>query len=187
MTQGSDRQAGSSVHGILQTRTLGCPPSGDPPDAGIEPASLISPALADGSLPLAPPGKPRDQIHNFISNGKHSTYVFIQYLFPPTCIECLLCWGLLRGPRHFLEVGILIVSKKKLRYRQLPQIPQLRSGRASISMQVVVSRGFPGSSAGKESACNSGDTGPIPGSGRAPGEGIGYPVQYSWLPWWLRQ
>ena len=40
--------------------------------------------------------------------------------------------------------------------------------------------GFPGSSAGKESACNAGDTGSIPGSGIYPGEGIGYPLQYSW-------
>ena len=39
---------------------------------------------------------------------------------------------------------------------------------------------FPGSSAGKESACNTGDPGSIPGSGRSPGEGIGYPLQYSW-------
>ena len=41
--------------------------------------------------------------------------------------------------------------------------------------------GFPGSSVGKESACNEGDTGSIPGSGRSPGEGIGYPLQYSCL------
>ena len=41
--------------------------------------------------------------------------------------------------------------------------------------------GFPRSSAGKESACNAGDTGSIPGSGRPPGEGIGYPLQYSGL------
>ena len=34
-------------------------------------------------------------------------------------------------------------------------------------------------SAGKESACNAGDPGSIPGSGRSPGEGIGYPLQYS--------
>ena len=39
---------------------------------------------------------------------------------------------------------------------------------------------FPGSSAGKESACNAGDPGLIPGSGRSPREGIGYPLQYSW-------
>ena len=36
------------------------------------------------------------------------------------------------------------------------------------------------SSVGKESVCNAGDPGLIPGSGRSPGEGIGYPLQYSW-------
>ena len=40
--------------------------------------------------------------------------------------------------------------------------------------------GFPDSSAGKESACNAGDPGSIPGSERPAGEGIGYPLQYSW-------
>ena len=40
--------------------------------------------------------------------------------------------------------------------------------------------GFPDSSVGKESACNAGDTGSIPGLGRSPGEGIGYRLQYSW-------
>ena len=40
--------------------------------------------------------------------------------------------------------------------------------------------GFPSSSAGKESACNAGDPGLIPGLGRFPGGGIGYPLQYSW-------
>ena len=40
--------------------------------------------------------------------------------------------------------------------------------------------GFPDSSAGKDSACNVGDLGLIPGLGRSPGEGIGYPLQYSW-------
>ena len=55
--------------------------------------------------------------------------------------------------------------------------------------------GFPGGSVGKESTCNAGDPGSIPGSGRSPGEGIGYPLQYPGLenthssilglPWWL--
>ena len=36
------------------------------------------------------------------------------------------------------------------------------------------------SSAGKESACNAGDPGSIPGLGRSAGEGIGYPLQYPW-------
>ena len=42
-------------------------------------------------------------------------------------------------------------------------------------------KGFPGDSAGKESACNVGDVGSIPGWGRSPGEGKGYPLQYSGL------
>ena len=41
--------------------------------------------------------------------------------------------------------------------------------------------GFPGGSDGKESACNAGDPGLIPGSGRYPGEGNGYPLQFSCL------
>ena len=41
--------------------------------------------------------------------------------------------------------------------------------------------GFPCGSAGKESACNEGDLGLIPGLGRSPGEGKGYPLQYSGL------
>ena len=36
------------------------------------------------------------------------------------------------------------------------------------------------SSAGKESACNTSNPSLIPGSGRSPGEGVGYPLQYSW-------
>ena len=41
--------------------------------------------------------------------------------------------------------------------------------------------GFPCGSTGKESACNAGDLGSIPGLGRPPGEGKGYPLQHSGL------
>ena len=46
-------------------------------------------------------------------------------------------------------------------------------------------KGFPGSLSGKESACNTGDPGWIPGSGRSPGEGNIYPLQFlAWrIPW----
>ena len=40
--------------------------------------------------------------------------------------------------------------------------------------------GFPGSSVGKESACSAGDPSSIAGWERSAGEGIGYPLQYSW-------
>ena len=42
-------------------------------------------------------------------------------------------------------------------------------------------KGFPDSSVGKESTCNAGDPGQIPGLERSPGEGISYPLQYSWV------
>ena len=44
----------------------------------------------------------------------------------------------------------------------------------------VRDQGFPNNSVGKESACNAGDPNSIPGSGRSAGEGIDYPLQYSW-------
>ena len=52
---------------------------------------------------------------------------------------------------------------------------------AGIRHYIGFWEGFPGSSAGKESACSAGDSGSLPGSGRFPGEGIGYPLQYSWV------
>ena len=62
---------------------------------------------------------------------------------------------------------------------------------SSSSSSKVEGKGFPNSSVGKESACNVGDPGSIPGSGRSPGEGNGYPLQYSCLEnpkdrgaWW---
>ena len=44
-----------------------------------------------------------------------------------------------------------------------------------------MSGGFPGGSTGKASTCNAGDLSSIPGFGRSPGEGKGYPLQYSGL------
>ena len=45
----------------------------------------------------------------------------------------------------------------------------------------LFSWGFPGGLDGKDSACNEGDLGSIPGSGISPGEGNSYPLQYSGL------
>ena len=50
----------------------------------------------------------------------------------------------------------------------------------SCFKKFLVVQGFPDSSVGKESACNAGDSGSIPGLGRSSREGIGYPLQYSW-------
>ena len=90
---------------------------------------------------------------------------------------------------------ISILWTKKLKFRQvikkLIKITQ-RSGEARIQVNIYLQRcsfyqitlclkwGFPHSSAGKESACNAGDPDSIPESRRSAGEGIGYPLQYSW-------
>ena len=50
-----------------------------------------------------------------------------------------------------------------------------------IEPQSPVLLGFPCGSTGKEFDCHAGDLGSIPGSGRSPGEGNGYPLQYSGL------
>ena len=66
----------------------------------------------------------------------------------------------------------------------LPKVPLLVKPTFHIPcLQITHSNnleGFPGSSAGEESAYNAGDAGSTPGLGISPGEGIGYPGQYSW-------
>ena len=53
--------------------------------------------------------------------------------------------------------------------------------RSKILSTIAIRRGFPGGSDGKESASNAGDLVSIPGSGRSPGEGNNYLLQYSGL------
>ena len=62
---------------------------------------------------------------------------------------------------------------------------------ADLGDKADFSLDFPGGSAGKESVCNAGNLGLIPGSGRSPGEGNSNPLQYSFLEnstdrggWW---
>ena len=57
----------------------------------------------------------------------------------------------------------------------------LGCGQHSLCCHPLPLMGFPGGSDDKESACNAGDMGLIPGLGRSPGEGNGYPLQYSYL------
>ena len=60
-----------------------------------------------------------------------------------------------------------------------------------FNTHITSTKGFPGGLDGKASACNAGDLGSIPGSGRSPGEGNGSPLQHSCLEnpmdkgaWW---
>ena len=64
----------------------------------------------------------------------------------------------------------------------------------NLHQHLLLLWGVPDGSAGKESACNAGDLGSIPGLGRTPGEGNGYPLQYSGMensilygPWGYKQ
>ena len=85
---------GSSVHGILQARILewvAMPSIGDFPDPGIEPESLMSPALAGSSLPLAPVGKPRKYCTHITNNRNEAGEV---YLDCTVTMKCLSVWFL---------------------------------------------------------------------------------------------
>ena len=75
--------------------------------------------------------------------------------------------------------------QKSIRYCPGSFVPQ---GQTCLLLEISLdflllhlTLGFPDSSVGKESACNAGDPGSIPGLGRSTGEGIGYPLQHSWV------
>ena len=77
-----------------------------------------------------------------------------------------------------------ILAWKKLhgqRNLSLLSLPARGGGKERLICYEMVVVGFPCVSAGKESACNARDLGLIPGLGRFPGEGKGYPFQYSGL------
>ena len=73
-----------------------------------------------------------------------------------------------------------VKKKKKQQQENKHNVPYRTIGRVYEE-----SRGFPSSPVGKESSCNAGDPGLIPGLGKSPGEGNGNPLQYSCLenPW----
>ena len=76
--------------------------------------------------------------------------------------------------------------------RIVAEIQPLNTGtKLNLRDRVLGEVGFPSGSDSKESACNAGELSSIPGSGRCPGEGNGYPLQYSCLEnymdsgaWW---
>ena len=78
-----------------------------------------------------------------------------------------------------------VLAKNNLKYFDYGKFQMYKSRQNSIINSFYpfpnFSFIFPDSSVGKESACNAGDLGSIPGLGRSPGEGKGYPLQYSGL------
>ena len=61
-------------------------------------------------------------------------------------------------------------------------LSHIRGTVLNMSRVLLGGRYFPGSSASKQSACSAGDPRSSPRLGRSAGEGIGYPLQYSWAP-----
>ena len=98
---------------------------------------------------------------------------------------------LLRGPLHLLLTPSLPLVSAQSPLTENPPLPPVHRENpipVSASPHLLGSGfffwallGFPGGSDGKESACNAGDWGLIPGSGRSLGEGNGTPLQYSCL------
>ena len=70
---------------------------------------------------------------------------------------------------------------KCLKLRPMSHLSLYAPGPCTISRPIICPKGFPGGSAGEESTCNAGDLGLILRLGRSPGEGTGYPLQYSGL------
>ena len=114
----------------------------------------------------------------------------VEVLFPPTYWFPLLlnilfpkCLTILRRTAMYIFVGIILSSSLiiSLVYSSQNEI----SGSKDMNYLWLSSDfwDLAGSSVGKESICNAGDPGSIPGLGSSHGEGIGYPLQYSWPSW----
>ena len=71
-------------------------------------------------------------------------------------------------------------GQESLRRNAIAIIVNKRVWNVVLGCNLKNDRMIPVSSTGKESTCNAGDPGPVPGSGRSPGEENGYPLQYSW-------
>ena len=104
---------------------------------------------------------------NFLADLKFYLQIFSAWEFPK---NSLLMWKYNPNSFHLSLRGNLLSPI-------LPSSPNHLSHLEWFSLSLL----FPCGSAGKESACNVGDLGSIPGLGGSPGEGKGYPLQYSGL------
>ena len=110
--------------------------------------------------------------------GKSFNITVIQVYAPNHRCWRSWSWLVLWRPTRFLE----LTPKKRCAFHHRGLEWKIRKSRDTWNnRQVWPSKGFPCGSAGKEFACNVGDLGSIPVLGRSPGEGNGYPFQYSSL------
>ena len=116
--------------------------------------------------------------------SSHSAPATSTFLLLCEYVRCHFGWDIPSHPASIL--GLLLLFLQSLHIGSL----LVRPPRLSITplwspdlglCLLILCWGFPCSSIGKESACNAGERGSIPGLGRSPGEGKGYPLQYSGL------
>ena len=88
------------------------------------------------------------------------------------------CWA---TREKFIALKSYLRKSRKISNDLNVHLKQLQKEEQSLKLVLIEGWGFPCISPGKESACNVGDPGSIPGLGRSPGEGKGYPFQYSGL------
>ena len=112
-------------------------------------------------------------------HSNEETRIIYTYIYNVCVCVCSVCpplWNVRNQFLEFFQARILewvaiSVSRRSSQSRDQTHVSCI----SFIGRQF-----FTTSSAGKESACNAGDLSSIPGSGRSAGEGIGYPLQYSW-------
>ena len=109
------------------------------------------------------------------------------YVPPSTELKILEEIALLESPHYramypaevcFETGGVSLLNSQKCKRKELILLHLFRGCKNEVTLSNWM--GFPDSFIGKESACNGGNSGSIPGSGRSTGEGIGYSLQYSW-------
>ena len=146
---------------------LPCLPPGDLPSPGIEPASLTSPALARGFFTTSATRKPSLRI-------LLRAYIHFPFSFPNT--------SMLDGIIDLMDMSLSelweLVMDREAWSTAVHGVAKSRTRLSELSWMLPH---FPGGSDSKASACNVGDLGLIPRSGRSPGEGNGNPLQHSCL------
>ena len=117
--------------------------------------------------------------HNW-ATSLHFTFMYLILLIPSVVCMPLLLYSGNQDWKGFSNLLKSSVGKESTRRSWLSSWLRKICWRWD-RLPAPVFLGFPCGSAGKESACSVGDLGSIPGLGRSPGEGKGYPLQYSGL------
>ena len=109
-------------------------------------------------------------------------HALLQEIFPSQGLNPGLphCRWILYHLRHLNEHICIQRSLNRSRYLEWEEFGSILFLLPTIYFLFFYNGDFPDSSVGKESACNAGDPGLVPRSGRSAGEGIGYPFQHSW-------